>query len=171
MRSAAHAACGFTGPAARQRLGAPALPARCWVSSAGASGQEGTPVRSWVLRDAARHSIPHGIHKTKLGGRVRHDACGGGQNIGRCGYSNGGLGFLCGFSTALQRVLCTVANRSLTLRAILSLPPHSEFAVHLSVWQYVLRSRGTATRAHASHPKPSVCNCYTRKSSPVELGF
>ena len=68
-------------------------------------------------------------HTTKLGGRVRHDACGGGQNIGRCGYSNGGLGFPCGFSTALQRVLCTVANRSLTLRAILSLPPHSEFAV------------------------------------------
>lgn len=67
--------------------------------------------------------------KTKLGGRVRHDACGGGQNIGRCGYSNGGLGFPCGFSTTLQRVLCTVANRSLTLRAILSLPPHSEFAV------------------------------------------
>ena len=67
--------------------------------------------------------------KTKLGGRVRHDACGGGQNIGRCGYSNGGLGFPCGFSTTLQCVLCTVANRSLTLRAILSLPPHSEFAV------------------------------------------
>ena len=67
--------------------------------------------------------------KTKLGGRVRHDACGGGQNIGRCGYSNGGLGFPCGFSKTLQRVLCTVANRSLTLRAILSLPPHSEFAV------------------------------------------
>ena len=37
--------------------------------------------------------------------------------------------FLLDFSTALQRVLCTVANRSLTLRAILSLPPHSEFAV------------------------------------------
>ena len=28
--------------------------------------------------------------KTELGGRARHDACGGGQNIGRCGYSTVG---------------------------------------------------------------------------------